>query len=116
MAGMIGRLLAVVLAAVPLGAQVKLTQAPDRISVDIDGKAFTEFFIGSEAPKPYLHPLRTASGVIVTRDFPMEKIAGEATDHPHHRGLWFSHGDVNGIDFWMNEPPAGRTNAWPDRA
>jgi hypothetical protein len=110
MAGMNGRLLAVVLAVAPLGAQVKLTQTPDRISVDINGKAFTEFFIGPEAPKPYLHPLRTASGVIVTRHFPMEKVAGETTDHPHHRGLWFSHGDVNGIDFWMNEPPAGRTN------
>ncbi len=21
-------------------------------------------------------------------------------DHPHQRSLWFSHGDVNGIDFW----------------
>jgi hypothetical protein len=50
MAGMLGRLLAVVLAVAPLGAQVKLTQAPGRISVDINGKAFTEFFIGPEAP------------------------------------------------------------------
>jgi hypothetical protein len=22
----------------------------------------------------------------------------------NHRGLWFSHGDVNGYDFWANEP------------
>ena len=26
--------------------------------------------------------------------------AGEAHDHPHHRGLWVAHGDVNGADNW----------------
>ena len=30
-------------------------------------------------------------------------VPGEAHDHPHHRGLWFTHGDVNGYDFWGNE-------------
>jgi hypothetical protein len=34
----------------------------------------------------------------------MENVAGESHDHPHHRGLWFSHGNVNGFDFWSNEP------------
>jgi hypothetical protein len=33
----------------------------------------------------------------------METIEGESKDHPHHRGLWFTHGEVNGIDFWANE-------------
>ena len=98
------------LAVMPLSAQVKLTQGADKISVAIDGKPFTEFFYGADAPKPYLHPLRAASGIIVTRRFPMEKVEGESTDHPHHRGLWFTHGDVNDIDFWMNEPAANRTN------
>ena len=23
-------------------------------------------------------------------------------DHPHHVGLWFNYGDVNGLDFWNN--------------
>jgi hypothetical protein len=23
-------------------------------------------------------------------------------DHPHHAGLWFNYGDVNGVDFWNN--------------
>lgn len=102
--------LAVVLLAIPLWAQVKLTQHPDRISVEIDGKPFTEFFFGPETPKPYLHPLRAASGTIVTRLYPMAKVEGEAYDHPHHRGLWFTHGDVNGFDFWANEPNPKRTN------
>jgi hypothetical protein len=34
----------------------------------------------------------------------MESVQGETHDHPHHRGLWFSHGSVNGYDFWSNEP------------
>ncbi len=84
-------------------AQVQIKQSPDRISVSIDGKPFTEFFVGAEAPKPYLHPLRSASGKIVTRSYPMEAVAGEAKDHPHHRGLWFTHGLLNEVDFWANE-------------
>ena len=54
-------------AALPLCAQVKITQHTDRISVDIDGKPFTEMFVGADVPKPYLYPLRAASGKIVTR-------------------------------------------------
>ncbi|MCC7174906.1 MAG: PmoA family protein [Bryobacterales bacterium] len=104
------RLLVVLLAVFPLWAQVRFTQGAEKISVEIDGKPFTEFFYGPAAPKPYLHPLRAASGVIVSRHFPMAKVEGETTDHPHHRGLWFTHGDVNGVDFWANEPPGKRTN------
>jgi hypothetical protein len=91
------------LAATLSWSQVKLTQAPDRIRIDIDGKHFSDYMIGADAPKPYLHPLRTASGKQVTRSFPMDLVEGEKRDHPHHRGLWFSHGDVNGYDFWANE-------------
>jgi Family of unknown function (DUF6807) len=97
---------AFLLLAIPLAAQVKITQQGNtKVSVEIDGKPFTDFYIGPDTQKPYLAPLRTADGKIVTRQFPMVKgIAGEPTDHPHHRGLWFTHGDVNGYDFWGNEP------------
>ena len=95
----------VIALALPLCSQVKITQqGKDKISVEIDGKPFTDFYIGGGIAKPYLHPLRTADGIIVTRAFPMSSdVAGEAHDHPHHRGLWFTHGDVNGYDFWANE-------------
>ena len=89
---------------VPVFGQVKVTAAAGRIAVEIDGKPFTTFFIGPDAPKPYLHPLRTASGKVITRGYPMENIEGEDRDHPHHRGLWFTHGIVNNLDFWANEP------------
>lgn len=84
-------------------AQVQIKQSPDRVSVSIDGKPFTDFFVGADAVKPYLHPLRSATGKIVTRSYPMETVAGEAKDHPHHRGLWITHGLVNEVDFWANE-------------
>lgn len=86
-----------------LPGQVKITKGTDRITVDVDQKPFTTLYLGPDAPKPYLHPLRSASGKQITRSFPMEKVEGEPTDHPHHRGLWFTHGEVNGINFWENE-------------
>ncbi|HEX4948858.1 MAG TPA: PmoA family protein [Blastocatellia bacterium] len=81
-------------------AQVVCKEAPNKITVEIDGTPFTTFHYGNDWPKPFLHPLRTASGVIVTRGFPLETSAGESNDHHWHRGLWFAHGDINGIDFW----------------
>ena len=83
---------------------VKLKRQGARIDVFIGGQPFTSYFFGSESPKPYLHLLRSAGGTIVTRGFPMRKdIPGESTDHPHHRGLFFAHGDINGVNFWAEE-------------
>jgi len=87
----------------PLSAQVKIEKGSNQVTVAIDGQPFTTFFYGPEMGHPYLHPLRAATGSIVTRHYPMEKVEGESTDHPHHRGLWFAHSNVNGFDFWNNE-------------
>lgn len=95
------------LLALPLAAQVAIHQGPDKISVEINGKPFTDLYLGGEGVrKPFLHPLRAASGKIISRHYPMEKVEGETQDHPHHTGLWFNHGDVNGIDFWGSSPMA----------
>jgi len=80
---------------------VKFQKRADSIEVLIDGKAFTTYCFGPKSPKPYMAPLRSAQGTVVTRGFPMRTdIPGERHDHPHHRGLFFAHGDINGIDFW----------------
>jgi hypothetical protein len=87
--------------AVPTWAQVKVTQGTEKITVDIDGKPFTVFYIGGkDLNRPYLHPLRAASGKIVNRSFPAGQLPGETTDHPHHAGLFYGHGDVNGYNYW----------------
>lgn len=50
---------------------------------------------------PYLYPLTSSSGANILRHWPMEQDApSEEKDHPHHRGIWLSHGKVNGYDFW----------------
>ena len=73
--------------------------------IDINGKPFTEFFVsGGGTMKPYLHPLRAATGTTVTRLWPMvTDVAGEPHDHQHQRGQFIGHADVNKIDFWGNE-------------
>jgi hypothetical protein len=92
------------LVALPLFAQVKFTPQAGRIQVEIDGKPYTTFYLAPGGNKPYVYPLSTASGIVVTRHFPMETFPGETKDHPHHRGMFFSHGDVNGFNFWATEP------------
>lgn len=91
------------LAVCALPAQVTFSEHPGKIGIEVSGKPFSTFYYGADTTKPYLHPVRAADGTIVSRGYPMEDIAGESRDHPHHRGLWFTHGDVNGIDFWANE-------------
>ena len=52
--------------------------------------------------KPALHPLIGPDEIYMTRAFPLEALReGEKKDHPHHTGLWFTHGSVNGKDFWQ---------------
>ena len=95
----------------PVSAQVKVTSGGDKVSVEINGKPFTDFYaagtaFGAEVTKPYLWPLRAPSGTYVTRQWPMEMVAEEEKtlkDHQHQRGLWFAHDTVNKLDFWNNE-------------
>jgi hypothetical protein len=75
-----------------------------KIDISLTGKPFTSFYWGSDWDKPFLHPLRTPSGTVVTRQYPFVKdVAGERQDHPWHRGIWFGHGDINGVDFWREK-------------
>jgi len=88
-------------------AQVKLTPSADKIEISINGKPYSTFYMmGSDVTKPYLWPVRAASGTSVSRSWPMETVPEEEKekkDHPHQRGIWFAHDNVNGIDFWNNE-------------
>ena len=82
--------------------QVVPNEAGRRVDVIIDGKPFTSYIYPATLKKPSLFPLRSAKGTVVTRGYPLEPRQGERVDHPHHVGLWFNHGDVNGLDFWNN--------------
>ena len=89
-------------------SQVKIEATEDKISVEINGRPFTTFRSGEEAHKPYFYPLLTASGKPVTRAFPMEKVEGDPTDHPHQRSLWIGAEQVSGMDFWEIESSYNR--------
>ncbi len=87
-----------------LEAQVELKNVDnDHIAISIDGQPFSDFCIGSAYPKPFLAPIRSGTGLIGARRFPMETVAGESHDHPHHRGLFVGYGDVSGVNFWETE-------------
>jgi hypothetical protein len=73
-----------------------------RVDVLVGGAPFTSYVWPERLTKPVLFPIRTAGGAVVTRGFPLEPRPGERVDHPHQVGLWFTHGDVNGVDFWNN--------------
>jgi hypothetical protein len=92
-------------------AQVKITQQKGRVQVEIGGKAFGDLYTAPDAPKPYFAPLRSVSGKIVTRQWPMVKDSGETQDHQHHRGMWLGYIDVNGVNFWENEFSYKKPNA-----
>lgn len=81
---------------------ITLTKHTDRVSVAVGGEPFTEYRFAGDS-KPYLYPLLAPGGLHVTRRWPVEEVAGEDRDHPHHRGSWFAHGAVNGHDFWTGE-------------
>ncbi len=78
-----------------------------RVDVMIDGKPFTSYIYPDVLKKPVLYPVRTAEGSFITRGWPMDPRPGERVDHPHHVGMWFNYGDVNGHDFWNNSNDVG---------
>ncbi len=86
---------------------VKISEEQDKLRIEINGELFTEYcFTG--APHVYFHPVLGPGGAHMTRSWPMKEVEGEDRDHPHHRSLWYSHGDVNGVDFWAESPKSGK--------
>jgi len=76
-------------------AQTVISDNEARIS--LNGEYITSYYFKTDIPKPYLGPFKAADGDYITR----HNYTGN--EHPHHRSVWFSHGDINGTDTW-NEP------------
>jgi hypothetical protein len=88
-------------------AQVRFQKDQNTVGIFINWKHFTTYRFGSELTKPILYPVKSPSGVVVTRGFPLEIIPGESNDHPHHTGIFFTYDRVNNNGFWNNtkSPP-----------
>jgi sugar phosphate isomerase/epimerase len=79
---------------------VKIDQVGDKLRVEINGKLFTEYNY-KDVPRPYFYPVYGPDGELVVRNWPMKDTnPDEAKDHVHHKSLWFTHGEINGQDFW----------------
>jgi Methane oxygenase PmoA len=84
------------------GVKVVANEANRRVDITIDGKPFTSYIWPQSLKKPVLYPLIDDSGTTVSRGYPLEPRPNERVDHPHHAGMWFNYGNVNGFDFWNN--------------
>ena len=88
------------------GVEIKPYGATLRIT--IDGKPFSDYHY-QNASRPFLYPVLGPRAIPLTRNWPMGDGVGEQHDHPHHRSLWYAHGDINGVDFWSESKEAGTT-------
>ena len=82
--------------------QFKQVDNDKKVEVFVENKFFTAFIYPDNMEKQSLYPIIASSGKIITRGYPLQPRPFERTDHPHHVGMWFNFGDVNGLDFWNN--------------
>jgi hypothetical protein len=87
---------------------VEVRRGENQIDVSVGGKPFTTYYFDAKVAKPYLMPLRSAQGTIVTRGYPVANEVPPGSEHdpsfePHQRPLYFAHGNIDGLDFWGEE-------------
>ncbi len=106
-----GRSIAAAMLLIPLAGlradEFTIEKTEQGVRIQAAGQLVAEYLTRS-GNKPVLFPLLGPTGKRMTRGFPIEPQAGETHDHVHQRGLWFTHGDVNGVNFWSHDNNAGR--------
>ena len=85
-----------------------------RVGADVEVRVGADLFARYDATtgpnKPYFHPIFAPGQKMVVRGWPVARSEVDQTqDHPHHRGLWFTHGSVDGVDYWSEGARTGRT-------
>ncbi len=94
----------------PKEARLRVTSVPQPAGWNI--LIGDDLFAGyrfDDGGKPIVYPIHGPGDRSMTRHFPMRKdVTGERGDHDHHRSLWLTHGDVNGVDFWLDDQGCGR--------
>ena len=85
-----------------------------KVDVYVDGKLFTSYQYPVNIEKPFLFPVYSPDGSVITRGYPLEPRKNERVDHPHQVGIWFNYGNVNGLDFWNNSSaiPASKKDSY----
>ena len=89
---------------IPFGvlADISILRENGKLIVNAADQLFTQYiYADKNRAKPVFYPIIGPNGNEMTRSFPFEKDKeGEEADHPHHTSLWYTHGMVNGVDFW----------------
>lgn len=106
-------ILATIFLCSPLQAQFSFSDNDKALEIHFGGQLVSAFH--SDGRFPYLYPAYSPSGANVLRTMPLTDIKGknEDKDHPHHKGIWLTHGSVNGYDFWLDETKLSRTKSLP---
>jgi hypothetical protein len=94
--------LPLIVASLPVAsaADIVVEKIDGGVTVKVGDQPFTTYLFESGV-KPILWPVIGPTGQEMTRAWPMRKDnPDEKTDHVHQRSFWFTHGEVNGIDFW----------------
>src|SRR5690349_3038260 len=89
-------------------AELTAEKTEHGVTVKVGEQLFAEYLTRSGA-KPVVWPILGPTGKAMTRAYPMESVPGEKRDHIHQRSLWFTHGEVNGVDFWSENEKHGTT-------
>ena len=72
-----------------------------QVAISVDGTERLRWHSGPNYPRPFFYPLNGSSGISLTR-------MGHpgASNHDHHRSIWFAHAKLLGIDFWSDNTVA----------
>jgi hypothetical protein len=89
------------------GVQAVTEDSTTRIM--IGGEHFATYNYGKDLPKPFLYPINAPGKNPGEEELVVRKINWDVKatdkrkdyDHVHHKGLWTSIDEVNGIKFWM---------------
>jgi hypothetical protein len=79
--------------------RVQVIPQVGRARLAIDGTERVGYEFGEGSPRPFLFPLVGGSGAYLTRlghPYPVEA--------EHHPSVWFGHGNIDGVDFWHEQP------------
>lgn len=93
----------------PLASQPFRIESDDAGWKVYQGESLISGYVINSQNRPVVFPIIGPGGHALTRSYPIEPAKPlESVDHDHHRSLWFSHGDVNGVDFWTDDEDSGK--------
>lgn len=94
-----GALGLVTTAATLSAAEFSWQRDPDALALVQNKQVIWQFHYGAKETKPAFHPVALPGGPVLTEFRP--------TDHPWHRGLWFSWKYINGVNYWEENKQTG---------